>query len=72
VSPDPTITVNGRPRPFKGESLRDLVAEAGIAPERRGIAVAVNDGVVPRAAWERTVPRPGDVVEIVQPLQGGG
>lgn len=67
----PTITVNGTPRPFKGESLTDLIAEAGIAPDRRGIAVAVNDGVVPRVAWGRTVPRPGDVVEIVQPLAGG-
>ncbi len=71
MSPDPSITVNGAPRPFKGDSLSLLIAEAGIAPDRRGIAVAVNDRVVPRAAWARTVPRPGDVVEIVQPLQGG-
>ncbi len=71
MSPDPTITVNGAPRPFKGESLSLLIVEAGIAPDRRGIAVAVNDRVVPRAAWGRTIPRPGDVVEIVQPLQGG-
>ena len=71
MSPPPTITVNGAPRPFKGLSLSVLIAEAGIAPDRRGIAVAVNDAVVPRAAWARTVPRAGDVVEIVQPLQGG-
>ena len=71
MSPHPTITVNGAPRPFKGDSLSLLVAEAGIAPERRGIAVAVNDRVVPRAAWARTIPRPGDVVEIVRPLAGG-
>ena len=71
MSPHPSITVNGAPRPFKGQSLSVLIAEAGIAPDRRGIAVAVNDAVVPRAAWERTIPRPGDVVEIVQPLQGG-
>ena len=71
MSPDPSITVNGAPRPFKGDSLSILIAEAGIAPDRRGIAVALNDRVVPRAAWARTVPRPGDAVEIVQPLQGG-
>ncbi len=71
MSPDPSITVNGAPRPFKGDSLSLLIAEAGIAPDRRGIAVALNDRVVPRAAWAGTVPRPGDVVEIVQPLQGG-
>ncbi len=71
MSLDPSITVNGAPRPFKGLSLSVLIAEAGIAPDRRGIAVAVNDAVVPRAAWARTILRPGDVVEIVQPLQGG-
>ncbi len=71
MSPQPSITVNGAPRPFKGESLSLLIAEAGIAPDCRGIAVAVNDRVVRRAAWARTVPRPGDVVEIVQPLAGG-
>lgn len=71
MSPHPAITVNGAPRRFKGESLSGLIAEAGIAPERRGIAVAVNDRVVPRAAWRRTIPRPGDVVEIVRPLAGG-
>ena len=71
MSPHPTITVNGAPRPFEGKSLSVLIAEAGIPPDRRGIAVAVNDHVVPRAAWARTVPRAGDVVEIVQPLQGG-
>lgn len=71
MSPDPSITVNGAPRPFKGDSLSLLIAETGIAPDRRGIAVALNDRVVPRAAWAGTVPRPGDVVEIVQPLQGG-
>ncbi len=71
MSPDPSITVNGAPRPFKGDSLSVLIAEAGIAPDRRGIAVALNNHVVPRAAWARTVPRPGDVVEIVQPLAGG-
>ena len=71
MSPPPTITVNGAPRPFKGDSLSVLIAETGIAPDRRGIAVALNERVVPRAAWARTVPRPGDMVEIVQPLQGG-
>ncbi len=71
MSRAPTITVNGEPQRFAGRTVRALVAEAGIAPERRGIAVAVNDAVVPRAGWDRTVPRPGDVVENVRPLRGG-
>ncbi|MFQ5954808.1 MAG: sulfur carrier protein ThiS [Kiloniellales bacterium] len=71
MSRAPSITVNGERRPFKGQSLRALIAEMGIGPERRGVAVAINDQVVPRAGWDGTVPEPGDVVEIVQPMAGG-
>ena len=71
MSRAPSITVNGETRPFEKRSLRALVAEMGIAPERRGIAVAVNGRVVPRDGWDGTVPGPGDAVEIVQPLAGG-
>ncbi len=71
MSRAPSITVNGETRPFEKRSVRALVAAMGIAPERRGIAVAVNGQVVPRDGWDATVPGPGDAVEIVQPLAGG-
>ncbi len=66
-----TITVSGAPRPWRGQTVRDLVVEYGIDPTRRGIAVAVNARVVPRRAWETTRLAPGDRVEIVTPKAGG-
>ncbi|MFQ5784872.1 MAG: sulfur carrier protein ThiS [Alphaproteobacteria bacterium] len=66
-----TITVSGEPRPYRAQTVRELLAECGIDPDRRGVAVAVNAGVVPRAAWRSIRLAPGDRVEIVQPRAGG-
>jgi len=66
-----TVTVNGEARPCRGQTLAELIAESGIDPGRRGIAVAVNAQLVPREAWPATRIAPGDEVEIVQPLAGG-
>ncbi|MGB6752009.1 MAG: sulfur carrier protein ThiS [Xanthobacteraceae bacterium] len=38
---------------------------------QRGVAVALNGAVVPRAAWRDTLLRTGDSVEIVRARQGG-
>ena len=38
---------------------------------QRGLAVALNGAVVPRAAWPSTTLREGDRVEIVRARQGG-
>ncbi len=37
----------------------------------RGVAVAVNNSVVPRSAWPTTLLSDGDVVEIVRAVGGG-
>jgi sulfur carrier protein len=65
------VFVNGKPRAGGEATLSDLVAELGIDPERRGLAVARNGRVVPRASWADTLVAPGDRIEIVQPLAGG-
>ena len=65
------VFVNGKPRAGGAAMLSELVAELGIDPERRGLAVARNGRVVPRASWADTKAAPGDRIEIVQPLAGG-
>ena len=37
----------------------------------QGVAVAVDDAVVPRGSWATTVVAPGDRIEIVTAVQGG-
>jgi sulfur carrier protein len=66
-----TIRVNGESEALVAATLDALVAEKAVDTQRRGIAVAVNGAVVPRAAWRDTVLKPGDSVEIVRARQGG-
>ncbi len=50
--------------------LDDLIGE--VAPHStQGMAVAVNDKVVPREEWPRHCLQPRDVVEIVRAARGG-
>ncbi|GAA1974008.1 hypothetical protein GCM10009718_07460 [Isoptericola halotolerans] len=78
--PDPATAaqVNGEPfdlGPDAAIPLTDLVARlrpghvADGAP--RGLAVAIDDAVVPRGTWESVVVRAGDRIEIVAAVQGG-
>ena len=65
------ITVNGEARSHDGGGVDDLLRALGYDPEQPGIAVAVNDEVVPRRAWGERLMRSGDRVEIVTATQGG-
>jgi sulfur carrier protein len=67
-----TIRVNGENEPLGAyRTLDALLAEKTADTAQRGIAVALNGSVVPRAAWCDTVLRAGDSVEIVRARQGG-
>jgi len=65
------LTVNGRDRDIaSGATVADLVQELAPATAR-GVAVAVNAEVVPRAEWAQTALRAEDTVEILTAVQGG-
>ncbi|MCC7020638.1 MAG: sulfur carrier protein ThiS [Ardenticatenales bacterium] len=71
-----TVQVNGIPVPHHpGDTLdallASLAAATGADPTRPGIAVAVNDRVVPRSAWATTHVAPGDRVEVLHAIAGG-
>jgi sulfur carrier protein len=66
-----TIRVNGQDEPLAAETLAALIASKDIAPELKGVAVARNGSVVPRADWSTTPVAAGDVIEIVVARQGG-
>ena len=66
-----TIQVNGADRPFDTPTVAGLVASLGIAPDARGIAVAVNGAVVPRAGWAAAPLAAGDRIEVIRAMQGG-
>jgi len=65
------IRVNGQDEPLAAATLSALLAEKAVDASQRGIAVALNGAIVPRAAWAQTRLHPGDNVEIVRARQGG-
>jgi sulfur carrier protein len=64
------ITVNGAERETdEGASVARVVASVTDRPS--GVAVAVNDQVVPRGEWASTIVREADRVEVLTAVQGG-
>ena len=66
------VTVNGDRRELPaGATVESVVASLPNAPEGRGVAVAVEGEVVPRAQWSSTAIQEGATVEVVVAVQGG-
>jgi sulfur carrier protein len=64
-----TVVVNGEAVQVPDDAtVATLMAEVG---DRPGIAVAVGDTVVRRAAWAETRLAEGDSVEVLHAVQGG-
>jgi sulfur carrier protein len=66
-----TIRINGQNEPLTAPTLAALIAQRGVTPEGKGVAVAFNGALVRRADWADTKLRAGDTVEIVLARQGG-
>jgi len=66
-----TIFVNDQPRALAaGAPLADLLRELGLA-ERKGVAIAINDEVVPRSTWPTRALAEGERILVIQATQGG-
>ncbi len=64
------VSVNGEARQVaSGATIARLVDDAGCG--WRGVAVAVDEEVVPRSAWATTPVAAGSRVEILRAAQGG-
>ena len=67
-----SVTINGDRRELPaGATVASVVESLPGAPEGRGVAVAVEGEVVPRAQWGSTALREGAKVEVVVAVQGG-
>jgi sulfur carrier protein len=67
-----TILLNGEPRELpSGTTVRALLDELEVPGGARGVAIAVDAAVVPRAEWETTRIDDGARVEVVRAIQGG-
>ena len=65
------IIINERPHSIKnGSTLVDALKEAQIE-NQFGLAVAVNNVVIPKAIWENTTLYPNDQLTIINAIFGG-
>jgi sulfur carrier protein len=66
------VIVNGEPRELPAEAtVASAIELLGVAPEGRGVAVALEGEVVPRGAWGGVSLTEGARVEVVVAVQGG-
>ena len=66
------VRLNGEERELAdGATVAGAVAALGVAPDARGVAVAVDREVVPRGAWATTALTGGCQVEVLTAIQGG-
>jgi len=63
------ITINNNVQETKSSNLKELSLELQL-PEK-GIAVAVNNNMIPRGQWETTSLQDNDVVVIIKAACGG-
>jgi sulfur carrier protein len=65
------IYLNGEPRERAGATIVELLADLGVEDRARGVAVAVDGEVVPRAEWPERRINDGERVEALSAMQGG-
>jgi sulfur carrier protein len=66
------VIVNGEPRELPaGTTVGALVADLGLPAGGRGVAVAVDGEIVPRAEWDERELGGDDRVEVLTAMQGG-
>lgn len=65
------ITVNDTPRQVPaGTRVAEVLGDLALA-QRRGLAIALNDEVVPRVEWNTRALEEGDALLILRASQGG-
>jgi sulfur carrier protein len=66
------VTVNGeRHELAPGATVASVVELLDVAPDARGVAVALDGEVVARSRWSRVQLRDGALIEVLAAIQGG-
>ena len=66
------VVINGKTCEVgEARTLAQALERARVATDRGGIAVAVNDEVVPRSRWVDLALKSHDRIEVIHAVQGG-
>ncbi len=71
VSPRVRVQLNGAMQELPSPSLHAALEQLSLRADTRHVAIAVNDTVVPRAAWDDVQLHANDRVEIITAVAGG-
>ena len=66
-----TISLNNNPITLSAAATLQKVLEEQQLHEQRGIAVAVNNAVIPKIEWQQKVLADNDKITIIRATQGG-
>ena len=65
------ITINGEKTIIEpNTNILILLNQRGIV-QKKGVAIACNDDVIPQTRWEEHILQEGDVIEILRATAGG-
>jgi sulfur carrier protein len=65
------ITFNNHVKKIEVETSIQNVVNNWIGEKQKGIAVAVNETVVPKTQWDKYILQPNDTVLVIKATQGG-
>ena len=65
------ITFNNRKYQIEEQSTVQAALNVWLGDKQQGIAVAVNDTIVPRSQWENHILQPDDNILVIKATQGG-
>jgi sulfur carrier protein len=65
------IVLNGQEHELEPRTLGAALAELDVDGDARGVAVAVDGEVIPRARWQELELAEGARVEVLTAMQGG-
>lgn len=66
-----TVFVNNTPLNLTTVATLQQVLEQQHLHEQRGIAVAINNNVIPKAEWQRQALNDNDKITVIRATQGG-
>lgn len=65
------ITLNNSSREVTEHTTLYAIVFSHLGDQQKGIAVAVNDTVIPKTNWERYILQSNDSILIIKATQGG-
>ena len=66
-----TIILNNNPKEVAEQATLESIVAAELGSKRNGIAVAVNNAVIPKTQHDSYIVQPNDAILIIKATQGG-